>query len=81
MKSLRLSALAAALALAACSFPAPTDPAVAGAPSFDEGPGMVGSGNKDGGNTIGSGNTNDSPPSDSTAPGTERGGGSLGSGN
>lgn len=57
MKPLRLSALAAALALAACSSSAPTDPALLdSAPSFDEGPGMVGSGNKDGGGMLGSGN-------------------------
>lgn len=106
MKPLRLSALAAALALAACS--APTDPALldSASPSFDEGPGMVGSGTKDGGGMLGSGtnsmedggvgtmgsgggtssagstttsDTGDTPSSDST--GTQRGGGSLGSGN
>lgn len=72
MKPLRLSALAAALALAACSAPAPTDPALldAATPSFDEGPGMMGSGNKDGGGVLGSGDNS-----------MEDGGGSLGSGN
>lgn len=56
MKSLRLSALAAALVLAACS--APTDPALldSATPSFDAGPDMMGSGNKDGGGMLGTGN-------------------------
>jgi hypothetical protein len=79
MKPLRLAALAAALFLGACSS-TPTD-AAHGAPSFDEGPGMVGSGNstsetQDGGNTLGSGNrTTESGDS------TGRGGNTLGSGN
>lgn len=76
MKSLRLAALAAALTLAAACSSAPTEPASVGAPSFDEGPGMMGSGNKDGGNTLGSGNV----MTDSTGT-PERGGGMLGSGN
>lgn len=94
MKSLRLSALAAALLLAACSTSAPTEPAQVGSASFDEGPGMAGSGNKsgDGGGSLGSGNnsTQDggvgtmgsgggTTSSDTT--GTQRGGGMLGSGN
>lgn len=85
MKSLRLSALAAVLALAACSSPAPTDPA-ASAPSFQEDPGMVGSGNnsmEDGGNTLGSGNNSmeDGGTTSSDSTGTQRGGGMMGSGN
>jgi hypothetical protein len=70
MKSLRLAALAAALTLAAACSSAPTEPASVGAPSFDEGPGMVGSGNKDGGGSLGSGNNS-----------MEDGGGMIGSGN
>jgi hypothetical protein len=79
MKSLRLTALAAALVLGACSSPTPTDPAIsASRPSFDGG-GMVGSGNftgetEDGGNTLGSGNGIGTG-------GTEDGGGMIGSGN
>ncbi|HYR10694.1 MAG TPA: hypothetical protein VEQ60_23150 [Longimicrobium sp.] len=86
MKSLRLSALAAALVLGACSAPSPTDPARL-APSFDEGPGMMGSGHltsetQDGGNTIGSGNgVGGTTTTSSDSTGTQRGGGSLGSGN
>jgi hypothetical protein len=76
MKSLRLSALAVALVLGACSAPSPTDPAGL-APSFDEGPGMMGSGTitsetRDGGGMIGSGNFTSE---------TEDGGNTLGSGN
>jgi hypothetical protein len=79
MKSLRLSVLAAALVLGACSSASPTDPAAsASRPSFDVGPGMVGSGNgvgtEDGGGMLGTGNgvgTLD----------TEDGGNTLGSGN
>jgi hypothetical protein len=62
MKSLRLAALAAALVLGACTSATPTDPAASTAhPSFDGGPGMVGSGNftgetQDGGGMLGSGN-------------------------
>jgi hypothetical protein len=91
MKSLRLSALAAVLLLAACSTSAPTEPAQVGSPSFDGGS-SLGSGNRDGGNTIGSGNDatqeggvgtmgsgGGTTSSDTT--GTQRGGGSLGSGN
>ncbi|MBW3572747.1 MAG: hypothetical protein KY467_16755 [Gemmatimonadetes bacterium] len=73
MKPLRLSALAAALVLGACSAPAPTESV-----RLDAGPSF------DGGNTIGSGNkTQDggltTTSTDSTS--TERGGGMLGSGN
>ena len=80
MKPLRLTALAAALFLGACSSATPTD-AAHGAPSFDDGPGTVGSGNfttetHDGGNTLGSGNST-TESSDSTG----RGGNTLGSGN
>ena len=78
MKSLRLSALVAVLALAACSSPAPTDPALldSATPSFDEGPGMVGSGNKDGGGMLGSGNNS----MDDGGVGTMGSGGGTGSG-
>ncbi|HEX2078638.1 MAG TPA: hypothetical protein VHG08_13040 [Longimicrobium sp.] len=73
MKSLRLPALAAALVLAACSSPAPTDPAlrVPAAPSFD------------GGNTIGSGNGTGGSTGESTvsSDSTGRGPGMMGSGN
>jgi uncharacterized membrane protein len=72
MKSLRLAALAAALTLAACSSPAPTESAM-GSPSFDEGPGVVDSGNRDGG-------TATTTSADSTGT-PERGGNMLGSGN
>jgi hypothetical protein len=80
MKSLRLSALAAALALAACSSSAPTEPAQAGSPSFDDGVGTMGSGGvnnttQDGGGSLGSGNT---ASTDTT---TQRGPGMVGSGN
>ena len=78
MKSLRLAALAAALTLAACSSPAPTESAI-GSPSFDEGPGVVDSGNRDGGGSLGSDNM--TTTTDSTGTGTERVGGMLGSGN
>ena len=78
MKSLRLAALAAVLALAAACSSAPTEPANVGSARFDEGPGMVGSGNKDGGGSLGSGNTAASTDSTGTA---ERGGNTLGSGN
>lgn len=107
MKSLRLSALAAALVLGACSSPAPTDPTRLNAGAkFDEGPGMMGSGHvtsqtEDGGNMIGSGNgvgtvgsgggtsSGGGPTTTSDTGGTtttndtttQRGGGSLGSGN
>lgn len=78
MKPLRLSALAAALVLAACNAATPTDPAALdAAPSFDAGPGMMGSGNGVG--TIGSGH--ESTISSDSAGGAERGGGMLGSGN
>jgi hypothetical protein len=82
MKPLRLTALAAALFLGACSSPTPTDPAASGSrPSFDDGPGMAGSG--DGVGTGGGTTTSDTggttTSTDST--GTQRGGGSLGSGN
>lgn len=90
MKPLRLSALAVALLLAACTA-TPTDPARldSATPSFNGG-GSLGSGNnsgeesgdgsvttEDGGNTLGSGNAT----SDSTGTGTGRGGNGLGSGN
>lgn len=86
MKPFRLAAFA--ILLAACTT-SPTDPARldSAAPSLDEGPGFLGSGNnaddggngssttEQGGNTLGSGNaTNDSTS-------TERGGNMLGSGN
>jgi hypothetical protein len=92
MKSLRLSVLAAALVLGACSTPSPTDPAGL-TPSFDEGPGMVGSGNsqtQDGGGMLGSGNgvstggsTTESDPGSTTTSSdtTQRGPGMMGSGN
>ena len=86
MKSLRLSVFAAALLLGACSSPSPTDPAGL-APSFDEGPGMVGSGNftgetQDGGGMLGSGTlTEDGPTDGGTEPDpTQRGVGTMGSG-
>lgn len=93
MKSLRLAALVAALFLGACSTPAPTDPAASAShPSFDGGPGMVGSGNftggtEDGGGMLGSGNgvgtttfdTGGSTTSNDTT--TQRGPGMMGSGN
>lgn len=95
MKSLRLSALAAALVLAACSSPAPTESAAGSRPSFDDGPGMMGSGNgagtgggttttSDGGNTLGSGDTTSDTGGTTTSTdstGAQRGGGMLGSGN
>lgn len=79
MKSLRLSALAATLVLGACSSASPTDPAAsASRPSFDAGPGMVGSGNgvgtEDGRGMLGSG-------TGVGTGGTEDGGNTLGSGN
>jgi hypothetical protein len=87
MKSLRLSALAAALVLGACSAPSPTDPASL-APSFDEGPGMMGSGNgvgtmgSGGGTGSGDGTTTSDIGSPTTSNDTtQRGGGMLGSGN
>jgi hypothetical protein len=87
MKSLRLSAVAAVLALAACSSATPTDPAANGSrASFDGGPGMVGSGNgtggSGGGNPIGSGNwTGDSTTDDGSASDPTRSGvGTMGSG-
>ncbi len=88
MKSLRLSALAAALALTACSSSSPTESAQVGSPSFDGGVGTMGSGGvnnttQDGGNTLGSGNTSteDGGTASSDTTGTQRGGGMLGSGN
>lgn len=91
MKSLRLSVLAAALVLGACSSASPTDPAAsASRPSFDAGPGMMGSGTEDGGSSLGSGNgvgtgdgtsTSDTGSTTTTNDTTQRGGGSLGSGN
>jgi hypothetical protein len=83
MKPLRLAALAAALFLGACSSPTDSVRLDAGA-SFDDGPGMVGSGNGVGtGSGGGTGTTSDTggttTSSDST--GTQRGGSSLGSGN
>ncbi|WP_420129364.1 hypothetical protein [Longimicrobium sp.] len=70
MKSLRLSVLAAALVLGACSSASPTDPAASAArPSFD-------GGTEDGGNTLGSGNQ-----TTASADTTSRGGNTLGSGN
>lgn len=76
MKSLRLPALAAALVLAACSSPAPTETAVRepAVPSFDGG-GMLGSGNG-----VGTGTGESTVSSDSTGT-TERGPGMMGSGN
>ncbi|HEX2206877.1 MAG TPA: hypothetical protein VHG93_04290, partial [Longimicrobium sp.] len=63
MKPLRLSAFAAALVLTACAAPTPTDPTAATSTArFDDGPGMVGSGNggvgtiDSGGGMLGSGN-------------------------
>ncbi|HEX6372805.1 MAG TPA: hypothetical protein VF006_28040 [Longimicrobium sp.] len=70
MKSLRLSVLAAALVLGACSSATPTEPASA-AVSFDEGPGS-------GGGTATSDTGGTTTSSDSTP---QRGGGMLGSGN
>lgn len=97
MKPLRLTAFAAVLALGACSAPAPTDPAVldSAVPSFDEGPGMVGSGNNSmadggvgtmgsGGGTSSGGGTTTSDTGGTTTSSdstTQRGGGMLGSGN
>ncbi len=83
MKPFRLSALAVALFLAACTA-APTSSAGidSAAPSFNGG-GSLGSGNhtsEDGGNGLGSGNlteTETTVPVDTTA----RGPGMLGSGN
>lgn len=73
MTSLRLPALAAALVLAACSSPAPTDPSLRqpAAASFD------------GGNTLGSGNAQGTGTDETTvsSDSTGRGGGFLGSGN
>lgn len=73
MTSLRLTALAATLVLAACSSPTPTDPALSepAAPSFD------------GGNTLGSGNVAGSSTDDGTvsSDSTGRGPGMVGSGN
>lgn len=73
MKSLRLPALAAVLVLSACSSPAPTESSSFNAEaSLEQGPGMMGSGNRDGVSA------NESPDgSDSTG----RGGNMLGSGN
>jgi hypothetical protein len=86
MKSLRLSVVATALLLGACSAPSATEPAGL-APSFDEGPGMMGSGTitsqtQDGGNTLGSGNRTDGGTMDGgTEPTpTQRGVGTMGSG-
>lgn len=80
MKPLRLAALAAALFLGACS--SPTDVIrLDGGASFDEGPGMMGSGN---GTGSGGGTTTTSDPggtTTSTDSTTQRGGGMLGSGN
>ncbi len=77
MKSHRLAALAAALVLAACSSPAPTETSVreAAGPSFDGG-NTIGSGNAAGGGT--GGYTGEST---TTSDSTGRGGGFLGSGN
>jgi hypothetical protein len=77
MKRLRLATLAAALVLGACTS-SPTDHAdlTPAAPSFDGG-GMLGTGNRDGDGTSGSGPTI-TTTSDTT---TNRGGGSHGSGN
>lgn len=88
MKSLRLPALAAALAIAACSSPAPTGPALLdpAAPSFDGG-NTLGSGNgvasEDGGGMLGSGtlDSESGTTTSSTDDDTERGGVStMGSG-
>ena len=83
MKPLRLSALAAALVLGACSSPAPTGPVASGTrASFDDGPGMVGSGNGTGsgeGTTTTSTDGTSTTSTDSTT--TERGPGMMGSGN
>lgn len=98
MKSLRLTALAAALVLGACSSSTPTDPAAsASRPSFDEGPGMVGSGDftsetDDGGGMLGTGNLSSQSEDGGNMLGsgttttessdtTARGGNTLGSGN
>lgn len=84
MKPLRLAALAAALFLGACSSPTDAVRLDAGA-SFDDGPGMVGSGNGVG--TLGSGGgtstTSDTggTTTSSDTTGTQRGGNTLGSGN
>lgn len=82
MKSLRLSALAAALVLAACTTSTPTDPAAAGTRASFDGGNTIGSGNGasgSGGGTSTSDGGNGTTTTDST--GTNRGGGSLGSGN
>lgn len=83
MKPLRLSALAAALVLAACTTATPTDPAAAGTrASFDDGPGMMGTGNGAG---VGGGTATTSDAgggtTTSTDTTTQRGGGMIGSGN
>lgn len=75
MKSLRLTALAATLVLAACSSPAPTgSSALSSEASLEEGPGMAGSGN----NTQSDGSTGETTVSSDS---TGRGGNMLGSGN
>lgn len=91
MKPLRLTALAAALVLGACSSPTLTGPAASAShPSFDDGPGMVGSGNgvgtmgSGGGTGSGDGTTTTSDTGGTTTSSdttTQRGGGMLGSGN
>lgn len=88
MKPLRLAALAVALFLGACSSPTDSVHFDAGA-SFDDGPGMMGSGNGVG--TVGSGNgvgtsggttTSDTGgTTTSTDTTTQRGPGMVGSGN
>ena len=82
MKPLRLAALAAALVLGACS--SPTDVVrLDGGASFDDGPGMMGSGNGagtgSGGGTTTTSDTGGTTTSTDTT--TQRGGGMLGSGN
>jgi hypothetical protein len=82
MKPLRLAALAAALFLGACSSPTDSVRFDAGA-SFDDGPGMMGSGNGVGfGSGGGTSTTSDTggttASTDTTA---QRGPGMVGSGN
>lgn len=83
MKPLRLSTFAAALFLAACAAPTPTDPAAASSTArFDDGPGMMGTGNGVG--TVGSGggtSTSNTGGTTTSSDSTGRGGGMLGSGN
>ena len=86
MKSMRLVAAAAFLALAACSSSATEPAARADPPSFDGG-NSLGSGNRtddNGGGMLGSGNdaqTTSTVPSDTTGTDDGRGGNGMGSGN